>query len=270
MSIPFGHHELHNRYIFVGALEVVTPLKISAGIASQHTDAPFMSDFSGRPYIPGSSIRGAIRAEVERIVSALDSRKTGITTCISFEKGNCADKVKDFQKQLADNQGAGTDSDIADARLAEFMEEKFCDVCRLFGTAGYATRIFFEDCKLLGGESTAMLIRDGVGIDRDTGSAREGAKFDYEVIEKGCFSFRMTAENLELSGPDKKLVNLILSLLISGIFVGGKRAGGMGKLKLKPDYSVSGFKNPESLWAEVSKGKTPYSPIDWNKEAEKC
>ncbi|MBC2694930.1 MAG: hypothetical protein HF982_06585 [Desulfobacteraceae bacterium] len=50
MSIPFGHHELHNRYIFDGMLELVTSLRISSGYASATTDAPFMRSYNGTPY----------------------------------------------------------------------------------------------------------------------------------------------------------------------------------------------------------------------------
>jgi len=265
MGIPFGHHELHNRYIFEGVLEIITPVRISSGIASVETDAPFIADYSGTPYIPGSSLRGALRAEIERLVSALDKTKAGLSACISFEKDSCAEKVKKFQKQLDESPDEERDADTMDQHLAEFLEQELCDLCRLFGTAGYASRIFFEDCKLREQSPINKVIRDGVGIDRDTGAARDGAKFNYEVIEKGSFSFKMTVENLDKSGADLKLVNLVLALLGKGLFVGGKRSSGLGKIRLA-SYEVSGFEEPGVLWEKILAGRDPYGDIEWDKE----
>jgi len=263
MNIPFGHHELHNKYIFDGELKILTPVRLAMGIASDETDAPFMRDYSGIPYIPGSSLRGAIRSEIERIVSALDETKTGVTACISFERGNCAEKIKKFQKGLDSN----LDEETVDQQLTKFMENNICDLCKLFGTAGYASRIFFEDCKLIEA-SPAKVIRDGVGIDRDTGAAKDGAKFDYEVIEKGSFTFKMTVENLDRNNDsaDYKLVKLVLALLEEGLFVGGKRSSGLGKIKLKPKYSVTGFEEPDILWERILAGKELYDTIAWGQE----
>ena len=98
-----------------------------------------------------------------------------------------------------------------------------------------------------------MRIRDGVGIDRDTGAARDGAKFDYEVLEPGVdFAFKMTVENVgSVGSEDKKVISLILTLLEQGIYVGGKRSGGLGKMRLKEvdgnKIKVTGFKDPQTL-----------------------
>ena len=105
MSIPFGHHELHNRYCFEGELELVSPLRISSGRASDETDAPFMRMFDGTPYIPGTSLRGAIRSELERILAVV-GESASVTSCILFEKGDCAGKAKDFMLSLDREAGS--------------------------------------------------------------------------------------------------------------------------------------------------------------------
>jgi CRISPR/Cas system CSM-associated protein Csm3 (group 7 of RAMP superfamily) len=118
-------------------------------------------------------------------------------------------------------------------------------------------------------------IRDGVGIDRDTGAAKDGAKFNYEVIEPVknslAFLFKMKAENV--TGNDKKLLNLILSLLKHGLHVGGKRAGGLGEIKLRKVkdklYKVTGFEDPKSLWTAITSGKEIHNSIEW-KEGVPC
>ena len=273
MSIPFGHQQLHNRYCFEGKLELITPLRISSGIASDDTDAPFMRMFDETPYIPGSSLRGSIRSEVERIIATVGDA-TGLRSCTLFEKGDCAEKVRDFIHELEEKGDDEQNNKTKDERIAEFAEEELCDVCKLFGSTVYASRLIFEDAQPVSGEIHNR-IRDGVGIDRDTGAARDGAKFDYEVIEPSrngpFFGFKMVAENV--SGQDKKIINLILGLLKHGLYVGGKRAGGLGKIRLTETdnriCNVTGFENPQSLWEALVSGKEIYEAIDW-KEGIQC
>jgi CRISPR-associated protein Csm3 len=270
MSIPFGHQQLHNRYCFEGELELITPLRISSGRASDDTDAPFMRSFEGTPYIPGSSLRGAIRSEVERIIATVGG-VTGLRTCTLFEKGDCAEKVRDFLLKLEEKESNERENKTKEERIAEFAKKELCDVCKLFGSTVYASRLIFEDALPVDGEIHNR-IRDGVGIDRDTGAARDGAKFDYEVIEHSnngpFFGFKMVAENV--NGQDKKIINLILNLLKHGLYVGGKRAGGLGKVRLRETDNrvckVTGFENPKSLWEALVSGREIYESLDWKEE----
>ena len=156
--------------------------------------------------------------------------------------------------------------------IKQLAEEHLCDVCKLFGSTVYASRLIIEDAvpKTTGIEAakSRLRIRDGVGIDRDTGSAVDGAKFDYEVIEPGAdcplFCFRMVAENV--TDMDRKLIDLILNLLKQGLYVGGKRTGGLGQIKLKKDYDVTGFKDPMSLWTALVAKKKIDQHIEWKEE----
>ncbi|MBW1744791.1 MAG: CRISPR-associated RAMP protein [Deltaproteobacteria bacterium] len=267
MSIPFGHHQLHNRYTFDGMLELVTPLRISSGYASDTTDAPFMRGYNGTLYIPGSSLRGAIRSEVERILGAVGEEAAGIRSCTLFEKNSCDKKIRKHLDEIKENE-----EPLNDDRIKQLAEKHLCDVCRLFGSTVYASRLIIEDAlpKTTGIEAakSRLRIRDGVGIDRDTGSAVDGAKFDYEVIEPGAgcplFCFRMVAENV--TDPDRKLIDLMLNLLKQGLYVGGKRTGGLGQIKLKKDYDVTGFKDPAALWAALAANEEIDKSIKWEEE----
>lgn len=84
----FGHHVLRNRYRFEGDLELVTGLRLSTGRASDESDAPLMRTRAGELYIPGSSLRGAIRSELERMIPELG---LGLRSCTLF----LADESKD-------------------------------------------------------------------------------------------------------------------------------------------------------------------------------
>ena len=270
MSILFGHQQIHNRYCFQGEIELITSLRISSGRAPDNTDAPFMRSFDETPYIPGSSLRGAVRSEVERIIATVGDA-VGLRTCTLFEKGDCAEKARDFLLKLEEKERDERENKTKDERIAEFAEEELCDVCKLFGSTVYASRLIFEDAQPVGGEIHNR-IRDGVGIDRDTGAARDGAKFDYEVIEPSkngpFFGFKMVVENV--NGQDKKIINLILGLLKHGLYVGGKRAGGLGKIRLRETENrvckVTGFENSKSLWKDLVSGEEIYKDLVWKEE----
>ena len=248
-DISFGHHTLRNRYCFSGTLTIETPLRLSSGRASDDTDAPLMRDRAGTPYIPGSSLRGAIRSELERILAAVGA-VAGVRGCVLFTDDDCNAKAREFQKQ-----------DPSEEKLASFAETKLCDLCRLLGCTVYASRLAIEDAYPASQTGGYCRVRDGVGIDRDTGAARDGAKFDYEVLEKGPeFCFSMRCENV--IAKDKTVINLILGVLKQGLYVGGKRAAGLGKVKLK-NYTVTGFEDPKTLWEAIMHGKDPHHTITW-------
>ncbi len=278
MNIPFGHQQLHNRYCFEGELELVTALRISSGNASDETDAPFIRTFDMTPYIPGSSLRGAIRSEVERILASVGATAK-LKSCTLFEEDCCAEKAREFLSKLDKNE-RNQDTNAKKTKneqIAKFAEDTLCDVCKLFGSTVYASRLTIEDALPVGmeGNKIPKHIRDCVGIDRDTGAAKDGAKFDYEVIEpvknRLAFLLKMKAENV--TDNDKKVLNLILSLLKHGLHVGGKRAGGFGEIKLreveKRLYKVTGFENPNALWAAITSGKEIHNSIEW-KEGVPC
>jgi CRISPR-associated protein Csm3 len=249
-AVPFGHHTLQNRYCFPGMLTVDTPLRLSSGRASDDTDAPLMRDRAHIPYLPGTSLRGAIRSELERILAAV-GEVAGVRGCVLFYDDDCNEKARKFQRT----------KDRKEAELAKFAEHDLCDLCRLLGCTVYASRLAIEDAYPVSQLARHCWVRDGVGIDRDTGTAREGVKFDYEVLEKGPeFSFSMRAENV--TPKDKTLINLILSVLTQGLYVGGKRSAGLGKVKLK-NYTVTGFADPKTFWEAIMKGKDPHQTIPW-------
>ena len=276
MSTLFGHQILKSRYSFQGKLKVVTPLRISSGRASDETDAPFMRNYAGTIYIPGSSLRGAIRSELERILVSVGQSVSGLKSCILFEKDSCAEKFRQFHRSLQNdvNKKPEDKGKSDDQIIVEYAREQLCDVCLLFGSTEYASKLVFEDCHPInpGKNGIRCCIRDGVGIDRDTGSAREGAKFDYEVVEPSAegpfFRFRMVAENI--GDPDKKLINLTLALLKAGLYVGGKRAGGLGKIMLVKEsgkyVDVTGFQKPEELWKALTGGTEVDQPINWKED----
>lgn len=250
MTAFFGHRQLKNRYQFDLKLILETPLRLSSGRATDETDAPLMRSFDGKPLIPGSSLRGAIRSEIERIILAVGSA-TGLHSCSLFSESDsdkdCAAKFREYQ---AEKERTG--QEITDQEIADYVAEHLCDVCRLFGSTMYASRLVIEDA--IARENYPTRIRDGVGIDRDTGAAREGVKFDYEVLEPKAatavdFTGMIRVENL--TDKDRHLLDLILKLLRQGLYVGGKQAAGLGRIRLKEEPIIKGFANPAEMWQRL-------------------
>ena len=239
-TITFGHHSLHNRYRFAGTLELTTPLRVSSGVASDATDAPLIQTTNDIPYIPGSSLRGAIRSEIERILSAVGSEASGLTCCTLFIQDDSENACISSNKKKQEALVTLSEDENGEEKALAKIKAELCDVCKLFGSTVFASRLIIEDSLPTSHEkhSDKRVIRDSVGINRDTGTAFDGAKFDFEVLETGpTFDFRMQAENV--TEKDKKLLRLILSLLQhQGLHVGGKRAAGLGRIKLKETPSL--------------------------------
>ncbi|MEC4685201.1 MAG: CRISPR-associated RAMP protein Csx7 [Nitrospirota bacterium] len=221
---------LDNRYIITGELELLTPMSISSGKANPETDSPFIRTMNGTVYIPGSSLRGAFRSTVERILASLGNTK--LTSCILFEDstskiclaGNKKEK-DNLLKKIEANQ-------IDEDGIIAELDSKLCGVCKVFGSTFNISKVRFTDLYPVSGTTPSVVKRDGVGIDRDTETAVDGAKFDYEVAEKDAqFHFEMIVENVDEA--DMAVLSIGLNELIRGeLWVGGNAAAGLGRCML--------------------------------------
>src|SRR3989440_8424982 len=77
-----NRYELRNRYIFRGKLVMQTALHIGGGkVTLSSSDSPVVLTPDQKPFIPGSSFKGALRSTVEKLASALP----GFSTCALIE-----------------------------------------------------------------------------------------------------------------------------------------------------------------------------------------
>lgn len=231
-----GHNEARNRYIFTGLLKLEHPLHIGSGLTANDTTSPIIRDQNNYPLIPGSSLRGAFRARVERLVRGLQETKVlgGMACCILFEDGttDCPGtnekKAKELSK-IAQEKGEQV--------LWEKLEESLCDVCKLFGVSTFfASRLRITDSQVVltkdPPDKALTATRHGVGINRDTGTAAHGVKFDHEVALANL-SFRMEMILENASPRDLQLLAMGFSELEHGhIALGGKSGRGLGKVRL--------------------------------------
>lgn len=203
-----------NRYIITGELEVENALHIGSGEVEGDKDAPFVkrgvseNDF----YIPGSSFRGYLRSKLEGLVD------------LGLEVGN--EKLTDLHIMALFGYTNLTN------------EEGQKEMQNILGTKSHKNlksamgRIHIADMPVINQEEVKEITRDGIKIDRNTGTTEDGAKFDYNVISKGAkFKFTMTLENVEKYELD--LLRIALQFMRDGDIFGGKTSRGIGKCKLE-------------------------------------
>jgi len=93
------------------------------------------------------------------------------------------------------------------------------------------------------------LVRDGVAIDRDTETAAEGLKYDFEAVPSGVgFRFEMVIEN----ASDAELGLALLGLRefeMGNVALGGAASRGLGSVKLALDWAQSEWVTATNLRA---------------------
>ena len=244
--------QLRSRYRITGDIVMDTALHIGGHGTSTITDSPIIRDGDNHPFIPGSSLKGAFRAAVERIVPNIPN----LRTCnLSDSPDSCAEKLRAKTK----------DQQLDEQKMLKLLDKILCNVCRVFGTTHLASAALFHDAPLTevwrGLPEVPTQIRDGVGIDRDSERARDGVKFDFEVVPpQTTFEFNLILEN----PADDALGLIVLGVqeFCAGMIpLGGIRSRGLGRCHLEVtkveyvDFSVI-----ESLttyliddkWQEVS------------------
>lgn len=134
-------------------------------------------------YIPGTSLRGPLRAQAERILRSIGKPEDrSKTACDPF-----ADKENaDFK--ACSHHLEGSSPDAAYARI--------CPACKLFGCAGATSRVRIADAGIETGYLS--VIRDMIGIDRFSGGVHNGANMHFHVLENAHFTLEMEIDNFEL------------------------------------------------------------------------
>ncbi|HEX3036603.1 MAG TPA: CRISPR-associated RAMP protein Csx7 [Thermodesulfobacteriota bacterium] len=228
---------LENRYEIKGEIELITGLHIGSGQTSDRTEDPIIRDQLGRPLVPGSSFKGALRSTVEKLVSPLPR----IKSCCLIQGNGC----------LSVNRGL-QESYKQESDKIEFLQSHLCDTCKLFGSPFLASKIRIPDLSVKEPWFEELFeIRDGVGIDRDTETVAPEVKFDYEVVSsRAVFNFHIIGENL--FPKDKFLLCVGLKEMVNGKApLGGITSRGLGffKLKLKDVFffELRDLKNPGEI-----------------------
>lgn len=222
---------MRKRYLFYGEVTAQTALHIGSGRGDLRTDATVVKelrDGSEEPFIPGSSFKGVLRSAVETLTVGLPS----VQTCqLTAGRSKCLSVDRERQEQVRAAQERQESENILDKMILD----RLCHTCRLFGSPFRAAKVFVRDLPLNKEKKTELLseIRHGVGIDRDTATAREGVKFDYEAVpSQNIFDCELIVES-----PDELDLPLLAvglrEMQLGQITLGGNTSRGVGRIQLK-------------------------------------
>jgi CRISPR/Cas system CSM-associated protein Csm3 (group 7 of RAMP superfamily) len=112
-------------------------------------------------------------------------------------------------------------------------------VTAIWGSAdedGAASRVCIEDIPVGDAESVPVDIRDGVGIDREWGTAAYAIKYDRAVLPRGTrLPLRLTIEHDEGSAESasEMAAALVAALADGEICLGAARTRGLGRVRLE-------------------------------------
>ena len=238
-----------SRLELTGILTTVTALRISAGRSTEPigSDLPVIKDALGRPLIPGSSFKGALRSRLESFLRGIvgSNRKLVANPAINDEWSLTSKELSEFKEKILKN----LKTEEKEASLNNFILTNTDLISHLFGSPWIASKFQVRDLTVLPDSWFGQYQeRDGVSIDRDTETAADGKLYDFQVVPAGTpFEFKAVVENAK----DWELGLLMIGLHqfeTEQIPIGGGRSRGLGVVKLEID---------KMHWIDVQDDKDP-------------
>lgn len=217
----------------MGTLTTRTALRIGAGRSYDvlGDDVPVVKDTLERPVIPGSSLKGALRAYAERLLRTLEPLAQRPTDAPPLSCDLLTDPclTNDEVKAIKDEE----------KKVDERLRRRSCWACRLFGAPWMASRVLVKDLPVQSAAWTESFAhRDGVSIDRDKGTAQAKRRYTLEVVPQEIpFVFELVVDG----ATDAELGLLLLALegLNTGmVLLGGARSRGLGDVHLAIDWTA--------------------------------
>ena len=147
---------------------------------------------------------------------------------------SCTSDVKHYQRVRDDYQQI-YQQDVEDRK--QWIKDNTCDVCKLFGSPVQAGRLWVSDGALKDWASVVQ-VRDGVVIDRDSQTAVDGLKYDYEVVPSSS-RFQLCIDLENPTDSDRALLGAALFDWHAGSSIGGFTSRGLGRFHLE-DIKLSG------------------------------
>ena len=235
MSAPPSHDRLVHRHSVSGIVVCGAAVHVGTsaiGGALSASDMPVIRDGLGRPFLPGASLRGALRSRLEALLRGLS--RSGQRVCDPLlteptnEERSCSERVKEARK------GGGERRNITEQEAFQLAWDNSCEVCRFFGSSFLASRLRIADLPLASEpEASPVYVRNGVGLDRDLRTASRRILYSFEAVSGGAqFDLRMEVENA--ASHEMGLLLIGLNLFGDGLAtIGGKSARGLGQAEVK-------------------------------------
>lgn len=223
---------------------------------------------TGKPLLPGASLRGALRSHAERIARTLNTLEARDKDDFWAKCPACNPLELRPEEPLANcdtllREIAG----ISDEE--EVSAEQLCPACRLFGSTRRGSRLIVEDA-VAEADATRKVL-DFLAIDRFTGGGKVGAKFDALAVWKPSFVVRLHLENP--AAWELGWLALVLRDLQDGMLtVGFGAAKGFGQVRMEALTVSYGFISDDdfagpSIFASAQTTVTSglYRLLQWDK-----
>lgn len=216
-------------------LHIAEPIVVNSRYRDEDYDVTFVrmeryhiAQWTPTVFLPGGSIKGALRNRAEMILRTLVPSPHRLVACDPTDpEESCTAYLKQVEKQKGQS-------------LEPYeVYTNQCQICSLFGSAYYAGRVSLQDTFPVG--DVVLKPFDWVAIDRFTGGAVEAKKFDGQLATAGTFRAVLFARNLLEEDADSirglerlaLLAHLLKDLHCEDIPIGHGKFKGFGKLRAR-------------------------------------
>ena len=232
---------MHKRIVNQATVEIAIspfgPILIKAGDQGADPTKPdmeFVETYHAGDrsvYLPGSSLKGAIRSHCERIIRTIGGEQPSdgnVWTCdpLSDDKRNLS-----CSKRLDGENNKRKEQRLPVLTGAE-IHASSCTACQLFGNSSIASRFGITDAYPELSTEIQMEERNGVAIDRIYGSAVRGALFNFQVLTEGKFTAKITLKNFTTA----QLALIALAIRDfdeQRVSIGFAKSRGLGQISMK-------------------------------------
>ncbi len=209
--------------------------------------APLVEE--GRPVLPGSSLKGVLRSQAEKIARTLATEDAANGKDFLRRCPACSPVAR--PRSDTEETGTALPLESCDTLLEvpgdqPVTEDQLCLACRLFGSPRLGSRLIMEDAPLLEGRDPDYKVQDFLAIDRFTGGGREGAKFDAATLWQPAFTVRIRLEN-PCSWELGWLALVLRDLAEGWLTVGFGAAKGFGRVVVPRWEARVGYLQPADL-----------------------
>lgn len=178
------HKRLFNEAVIKLTISPAGPILIKAGEEPADPTKPDMSFVrtvhKGREtlYLPGSSLKGVLRAHCERLARTVQGNKR--LACDPLGDDSCSKRLEGKEWSTARKHNES------------------CFLCQLFGNTSLASHFRIADAYPVNPDAVRREERNGVAIDRIFGSVAVGP-FNYETVTAGEFQTTLHLKNFTLA-----------------------------------------------------------------------
>ena len=157
------------------------PIMVKAGDTGADPTLPAMEFVrtNGQLYLPGSSLKGVMRAHAERLARTVGGTRLACDPL--HERDSCSQRLYREKPDTTAAVHAGS-----------------CFVCRLFGNTSLASRFHIADAMPVAGSTPITEERNGVAIDRVFGAVAVGP-FSFETMTEGTLDTTVFIRNFGLA-----------------------------------------------------------------------